>query len=147
MSKNYSFRFESILNLKDKVEESKKNEFGLAVRKLDLEKNNLNLLKDQRQEMIESFNIKSKNITTVQEYRNLSNNLQILDKNINKQKSIIMRHESEVDKCKVALINAKRETKIFQKIKENDLIDFKYMESKHEEMLIDHFVSFKSSKK
>jgi|GEM_PF-1496225 len=148
MSKGFVFRFQSILNLRDKVEESKRHDFGIAVRKLETEKTHLSSLQTKRKEMIENFNMKSQNaITTVREYRNTSNNLQLVDKSIRKQNNIINGHETEVEQCKVALINAKKETKILEKVKENDLSHFNYKVAKNEEMLIDHFVSYKSSRK
>lgn len=147
MAKDFSFRFQSILNLKDKVEESKKNDFGNAVTKLESHKKNLNNLLNKRQEIIDELNDKSQKIVKVHEYRNICNNLQNLERNISNQNSIIFKQEVEVEKCKFALINAKKETKIFEKIKENDLSDYRYKEAKNEEMLIDHFVSYKSSRR
>lgn len=147
MSNKFIYRFQSILNIKDKVEESKKHDFGVAIKKLDTEKKHLNVLKSKRKEIIDELNNKSSKVIKVQEFRNISHNLDLIEKSINKQNNLINNQEKKVDICKSALIDAKKETKIFEKIKDKDLTDFKYKEAKHEEMLIDHFVSYKSSRK
>lgn len=147
MSSNFTYRFQSILNLKDKLEDSQKYNFGVAVRKLDTEKNYLSILENKRQDIIEDSRDKAQRVVKVQEYRNVSNSLKILDVSIKKQCSHIKTQEKEVQVCKEALINAKKETKIFQKIKENDFNHYKYKEAKHEEMQVDHFVSYRSGRK
>jgi len=145
VARRFSFRFESILSLKEKDEDSKKNNLGLATKSLLQEEEHLTSLLQRRHEVTNEIRTKTQNKLQIKDLQHYASKLEFIDGQINQQKTTVNQWEDKVDQCRFQLMEAKKQTKIFNRIKEKDLEDHHYMELKDEEMFIDQLVSFKAA--
>ncbi|MDR5658268.1 flagellar export protein FliJ [Serpentinicella sp. ANB-PHB4] len=147
MMQHFKYRFQSLLNIKEKLEENKKLELGKALQNLEHEKKRLSDLIRKREESIEQYRDKTSKIVSISTLKEASSNVYHFDSLINLQENKVKKKKSDVEVCKTGLALAKKETKMFEKIKEKDKIQHKYLLEKEEEEKIDSFVSFNSSVK
>ncbi|SDY91676.1 flagellar export protein FliJ [Tindallia californiensis] len=147
MDQNFRFRFDSILAYKEKKEEKAKQIMSEAVKALEEERKKLNDLKIQHEMALERWKQDIKEQQKIYEVQIKSNQIQWLVDMIEIQKNKLTKAEVEVEKCRSLLIEAKKETKKFEKIRENDYESFKAEFKKMEAAQIDQFVSYKSATK
>ena len=68
-----------------------------------------------------------------------------INKKIERQKSIILKTKEELNKAKDEMLNAVKEKKIFEKLKENKYEEFISEQEKEEEKIVDNLVSYKTA--
>jgi len=139
----FNFKLERILNYKQMVENSKKNKFGLVQRKLYEEESILNNFNEYKKTILKEKNssteLKAGYLALYNTYINDLNN------KIKKQQQKVIETEVELEKAKAEMIDAVKEKKIFEKLKENEYERFTYDLKKQEEKLNDTIVSYKSA--
>jgi len=86
MMAGFVFKLQSILNIKIQMEDSLKNDLGKAVRKLEAEKNRLNIIQNQRDEYINEFNDLSVNGVVAEKLQEYSIFISVLKDRIAQQK-------------------------------------------------------------
>lgn len=145
MAKKFAFRFEPILNLKEKNEESKKAEFGIAAKKLRKEEEVLIDLYNQKHKVASQMQEKTKGILQVKDLQYFATKLQFVDSLISQQKVTVDKCENYVDHSRKLLIEAKKQKKIFDLLKEKEYENYNYLQSKDEETFIDQIVSYKTA--
>ncbi|MBM7613658.1 flagellar export protein FliJ [Alkaliphilus hydrothermalis] len=145
MARRFSYRFETILNLKEKNEENEKNNLGIATKSLLQEEEHLTSLLQRRHEVASEIRINSQKKLQIRDLQHYALKLEFIDGQINQQRTNVNQWENKVDQCRLQLMEAKKQTKIFNRIKEKDFEDHHYMELKDEEMFIDQLVSFKAA--
>ncbi|ABW19027.1 flagellar export protein FliJ [Alkaliphilus oremlandii] len=141
----FVFRFNTILNTKEKIEDDRKNKLGLSMKKLAQEKEELKALADKRNNLIEQWQTKSSDIVKISDLRALSNNLELMQNFIDKQNKVVELSEMDAFNKRKELIEASKEKKVFQKLREKDFEEYKYIELKKEYELVDELVSYKAS--
>lgn len=141
----FVFRFNTILNTKEKIEDDRKNKLGLSMKKLAQEKEELKALADKRNTLIEQWQTKSSDIVKISDLRALSNNLELMQNFIDKQNKVVELSEMDAFNKRKELIEASKEKKVFQKLREKDFEEYKYIELKKEYELVDELVSYKAS--
>ena len=141
----FVFRFNTILNTKEKIEDDRKNKLGLSMKKLAQEKEELKALADKRNNLIEQWQTKSSDIVKISDLRALSNNLELMQNFIDKQNKVVELSEMDAFNKRKELIEASKEKKVFQKLREKDFEEYKYIELKKEYELVDDLVSYKAS--
>lgn len=139
----FIFRFDSILTAKEKIEDDKKNKLGISMQKLASEQSKLDNLCCKKDDLIDNLKEKMKETIKVRELRNFSNNLNIMQGIIDKQLERVEESEQEAEDRRRDLIEASKQRKVFEKLKEKDYEEFKYKELKKEYALTDELVSFK----
>lgn len=143
--KGFKFRYESILNLIDKKENSVKNKLREAYNVLYQEKSKLDTLvmKDNEYSKITknktTSGCKLLTLRTIESYR------KDLNTKITFQNSVISNKEVEIRSIKNELLEISKEKKIMEKLKEKNLEDFKMTLKKVEERSIDQLVTYKNS--
>ncbi|MEN1759449.1 flagellar export protein FliJ [Anoxynatronum sibiricum] len=147
MPKGFEFRFENLLAYKVKKEDEAKMKLGEAVGKLEEEKNRLAHLTEQHEKALSLWHESIHQQVRVSEMQLKSNQIQWFQDLIRLQQTMIDDAEEEVEKCRNILVEAKKETRKFEKIKEKDLESFRETEQKIERAGIDQFVSFKNALK
>ncbi len=143
----YKFKMQKLLDFKISIEEEKKNELSLAIKRLEVEKSKLEELKQKQNEMNNSFQEKTSLGMAVNELKLLANYIDYYKRSIKEQRIKIKMAEDYLSTCREELIKAVQEKKMMEKLKEIDYKKYLYSEQKKEEKLVDDLVSFKESNK
>lgn len=139
----FIYKLQSILNIKQKLEEQEKTAYGLARARLNEEEEKLKLLfqrkefymERKRQEMSAKLRIQELTLT---EQAIHSTKLQIED-----QKLAVKRAEQAVALAQVRLENAMKERKTHEKLRENAWDQFKLDTEAEEQKEINELVTFR----
>lgn len=143
----FTFKLQRLLDVRIKLEETKKSEFLEAKKKLDDEidkKTQLDLKKSnlicEVREMIETSNIRS-GINDYNKYINyLKEQIVTIEKNIEVLKEVVNAKQKE-------LVDAVKDRKIIEKMRERELEKYKKEELKIEENIVNEIVSYNYSVK
>ncbi|HHV99004.1 MAG TPA: flagellar export protein FliJ [Clostridiaceae bacterium] len=141
----FNFKLQSVLDLKIQMEDNKKNEFGSAVQKLEYEKKVLENIKDEKEKNINAFGNELKNKAKVSTLRQINSYISLLGQKIEVQKENVNKASNIVDKKREELLEAVKERKIMDKLKEKEYNLFLKQELKEEQKIIDEIISFKHS--
>lgn len=140
----FKFRLESFLGIKEKIEEQKKLEYGKALKKLDEEKKQLNTLINKKQNLIysmklsiNSLGIKPDNLRRYNEY------IDYIKKRISEQEKNVENAESFAESKRKELVEAMKERKMLDVLKENDNIEYNKEQVIKEQKIVDEIVSYK----
>lgn len=140
----FNFKLEKVLNYKETVENLKKNRFGSVQQKLNKEESLLDdfnkykvLISDEKKSTINS--IKAGDLVMYNTYIN------DLNTKIAKQQEVVLETKKELEKVKEEMIDAVKEKKIFEKLKENKFEEYTYDLKKQDEKLNDSIVSYKAT--
>lgn len=147
MPKGFEFRFENLLSFKIKKEDEAKMQLSEAVQAMEVEKNKLSTLEKQYEYALQRWNESTKQQFRVSEIQLTSNHIQWLSDLIELQEKILRNAEENVEKCRLILVEAKKETRKFEKIKEKDFELFQQAEQKMEIASIDQFVSHRNAQR
>jgi len=137
----FSFRLQSVLNVKSQQEDNLKNELGKAIRKLEAEKHKLSKLEDDFNNLIAKFNEKAKK-TTVKKLIEYNEYLSLLTSKIKFQKENVNCAALNVDKVREGLLQAVKERQILEKLKEKKKEEFLLEQKKLEQKTNDEIVSY-----
>lgn len=143
----YRFKLQKLLDLRISTEEEKKNQLGLAIKRLEQERDKLEHLKAELEDMKRDFAEKSSHGTGVNDLKLLLGYIDYYKRSIKEQKLKVKMAEDHLSNCREELIKATQEKKIMEKLKEMDYEKYLYQEGKKEEKLVDDLVSFKESNK
>jgi len=119
MSK-FNFKLQSVLDLKIQMEDNKKNEFGSAVKKLENEKKLLENIKLEKEENINAFSNELKNKAKVWTLRQINGYISLLEQKIEVQKENVNKASVIVDKKREELLEAVKERKIMDKLRDKE---------------------------
>lgn len=137
----FSFRLQTVLNLRLQTEENLKNELGKAIQLLELEKQKLSGLETEMNELVDVFNKKTKK-TTVRKLIEVKEYLSLLDSKIKRQKENVNSAMLNVDKIREELLKAVKERKILEKLRERKLEEYQLEQKKLEQKTNDEIVSY-----
>lgn len=146
MAGKFVFRFQPILGLKEKEEDAKRAELGMVTKRLTSEKEILQNLHMEKEQVISQMKEKTKGIVQIKDFQRFAEKRAFLNDQIDKQRVTVDKWENKVAHSRKLLIEAKKQTKIYGVLKEKDYEEYKYMQMKEEEALVDQIVSFKSAK-
>lgn len=143
----FVFRLQSVLGVKQKVEDLKKNEFGKAVgllararqKKADMEQSKADCIDGLRNSI--DKNIEPKDILLYNQY------IDRLKHMIELQEAVIIKVEAYVEEKRAELVEAMRDRKTLETLKENDFEEFLEEEKKAEQKVVDEIVSYRGSKR
>jgi len=138
----FIFKLEAVLNVKRQQEENIKNELGKAIQRLEAEKQKLERLERNREEIIDEFNNKAKK-TTVHKLIEFNAYLSLLKSKISRQKERVNKAAMDVDKIREELVKAVQERKILEKLKEKKYDEYLIEQKKLEQKTNDEIVSYK----
>ena len=141
----FNFKLESVLHLREKLEDAKKNEFGAAIRALEEEKAKLAALEQEQLDTIESFRQSINEGIEPEDIHNHNNYLAKLKFLIKQQHIAIKKAEAFVEIKRLELVEAMRDRKSLDKLKENKYEEFIAEEKQAEQKIIDEVVSYKGS--
>lgn len=145
--KKFSFRLQSLLGIKEQMEDVLKNKLSAKFNDLAQENALLNDLIETRHNNIVKFEQtkdKPSQIYQIMSYYDYLNSLTVLIEN---QQAIISKLKSEIAKLTDQLKTASKERQILVKLKEKEFEEYKYQLLKEEQQLIDGINSYKYYKK
>lgn len=138
----FSFRLQSYLNLKEKLEEQKKLDYGRALAKLETEKQKKLEMERIRDNNIISFKesiIKKIEPQTLQSYNNF---IEIMKIKIRNQQTVIQNAEKNVELKRLALVEAIKDRKMLDTLKEKAHVEYMREEQINEQKIVDEIVSY-----
>lgn len=141
----FTFRFDTILTTKEKIEDDRKNKLGISMQKLASEQNQLEKLSHKKNNLINNLEESLQKTVEVSELRNLSYNLDMIQDIIDKQTQVVEQLELETENRRKDLIEASKQKKVFEKLKEKDYEEYKYNQLKKEYALTDEIVCYKAA--
>ena len=139
----FIFKMESILSVKEKLEEQAKAEYSIEIMKLRQEEEKLDELekrKDAYQTRLYEAVMDTLNIS---EIKILEDSVENIKYNIKLQLIVIANQQKSVDRAREKLDNAMKERKTYEKLKEKAFEEFKEQINAEEQKEINELVSFK----
>ncbi len=143
----YRFKMQNILNLKENIEKDKMNQLGTATQRLEQEKNILEEIKMDSNDLHNRLKKEFCSGVQVGQLKTLMEYTEYYKRSISGQKVKIKMAEDYMSICRQELIEAAKEKKMMEKLKNIDYNKYLYEEQKIEEKLIDDLVTFKEGKK
>lgn len=143
----YKFKMQGVLDIKDKLETQAKQEFANANIKLLEEEALLEQIRQKKNDYIEEgVRLRSEIIDPVAIEINKRAVEVIEDQEKDQEREVAVARKN-VDVARKNMMEARTETKIYEKLKENDFKEFMIEEGKAESKEIDELNSFRFSEK
>ena len=142
----FIFNLQGLLNIKEKLEEQSKTEYGKALTRLEQEKSILLNLKNKKQENILSFRESINKGVKPNYIDNINKYISFIDKKIEEQMENINKAKEIVEEKRLALLEAMKERKVLETLKEKEKENYFKEELKNEQKIIDEIVSYKYNK-
>ena len=140
----FQFKMESLLRLRESLEEQKKNEFGRAVAELERQREKLNQLLNEKERMVQEFHENVKNRIDSRKSDSYNKYIKLLDKRIDEQRVIVKKCEDIEKECRFQLIEATKEKKKLEKLREKQFQQYLIEEKREEQKLTDELVSYQT---
>lgn len=121
----FVYRMQSILDVKEKLEEQAKNEFAKARIHLDEEIAVLDKIKARRSEYEEEGRILRQSVLDIKKLTENQYAIDRIDEAVAAQEIEVQKAQKELDKASANLVKAMQETKIQNKLKEKAFEQFK----------------------
>ena len=142
----FKFRLQSVLTIKEKVEDLKKNEFGKAVSALAEAQRVLAEMEAARGRCIDDFRREIDvgiDPAAFARYNQFLDNVKLA---IKRQEFVVEQCEIFVEQKRQELVEAMRDKKTLETLRENDFEEFLIEEKKLEQKVVDEIVSFKGNR-
>ena len=141
----FKFRLQSILNIKEKVEDLKKNEFGKAVSALAEAQRVKADMEAARESCIEDFRRGIDVGIDPAAFARYNLYIEKMKQMIKRQEQVIADAEAFVEIKRQELVEAMRDKKTLETLRDNDFEEFLVEEKKQEQKIVDEIVSYKGS--
>ena len=139
----FNFKFQSILDLKIRLEDQKKSKYGEANEELKRQEDKLNVLYEERTYQFNLMREKGKAGLTPKELIVYNNYIERLKRSIEIQKVVVERAKKAVEKARLELVEAAKQRKMFETLKEKKLEEYWEDYYKKEQSQLDEIVSYK----
>jgi len=139
--KKFKFSLEKILQLKEQILKSLKNDLGILQMQLNEKEKNILALNIKYKQSDEIYKVKSSNSIMPYEIKHYKDFMNSIIKSIKKEedeKQLILK---KIEAKKQEIINLNIEISSIEKLKEKKLLKYNYDLQKTEEILIEEFVS------
>ncbi|HHY90642.1 MAG TPA: flagellar export protein FliJ [Clostridiales bacterium] len=146
MSK-FHFRYQNLLEVKARYEDSKKIELSEAKRRLENEKEKLADFKLDKENNEQYMCEKIQEGTNIAHLKIFHSYVNYLNQKINEQRITVEQCSQEVARTRKELLIASQDKKVFEKLKEKEMKLFKLAEKKAEDLLVDQLVTYKNFKR
>lgn len=131
----FTFRLQTVLNLKVRLEQQQKNAFATARRRLDEEEEKLNNLYIRLDGYEEEGRVMRSETLHIQDILDNETAIDKVKDYIEDQKAQVRLAEMKLEEERVKLVEAMRERKTYEKLRENAYAEWQESE-KHEETVI-----------
>lgn len=141
----FIFRYASILKMREDEEDSAQNQLAKSITELTLLEKELKRIKEEEKEFNSKVEKRLENGCSLYELRGFENNKIWLKAEIENTISYIVDKEKEVLAKRHELIEATKQKKIMEKLKENDYEDYQKGIKVAEERMTDQIVTYQST--
>lgn len=138
----FSFRLESILQIKIKLEEQAKMEFAAAKMRLNEEEDKLQALKDRKEAYEQELKRLYMGNLDVRRINSTSAAIEVTETQINTQAFAVKRAEKKVAVASEKLSTVMQERKSMEKLKENKLAEYMREYNEEESKQTDELISY-----
>ena len=139
----FIFKMESILSVKEKLEEQAKAEYSIEIIKLRQEEEKLEELENRKNAYQTRLYEAVMDTLNISEIKILEDSVENIKYNIKLQLIVIANQQKNVDSAREKLDNAMKERKTYEKLKEKAFEEFKEQINAEEQKEINELVSFK----
>lgn len=139
----FVYKMQSLLNIKEKLEEQEKTAYGLAKSALNEAEEKLAFLVAKKNRYLEEKRQRMSELLDVLELARLEQAIHSTELLIDDQVLVVKRAEKAVALAQIRLENAMKERKIQEKLKEKALEEFKKEEEAKEQQEINELVTFR----
>ncbi len=139
----FIFKMESILSVKEKLEEQAKAEYSIEIMKLRQEEEKLEELENRKNAYQTRLYEAVMDTLNISEIKILEDSVENIKYNIKLQLIVIANQQKSVDRAREKLDNAMKERKTYEKLKEKAFEEFKEQINAEEQKEINELVSFK----
>lgn len=139
----FIFKMESILSVKEKLEEQAKAEYSIEIIKLRQEEEKLEELENRKNAYQTRLYEAVMDTLNISEIKILEDSVENIKYNIKLQLIVIANQQKNVDTAREKLDNAMKERKTYEKLKEKAFEEFKEQINAEEQKEINELVSFR----
>ena len=139
----FIFKMESILSVKEKLEEQAKAEYSIEIMKLRQEEEKLEELENRKNAYQTRLYEAVMDTLNISEIKILEDSVENIKYNIKLQLIVIANQQKNVDRAREKLDNAMKERKTYEKLKEKAFEEFKEQINAEEQKEMNELVSFK----
>lgn len=143
----FIFPMQNLLNVKRKLEDQAKAEYGVQLAILHEEEQKLLVLQQRKEELQGQLKQQMEHVLDLVHIRQLEDGVENLKYNINIQKYRILEQQRAVDQAREKLDAAMIERKTYEKLKEKAFEEFKKELAAQEQKEVDELVSFRFGNK
>lgn len=143
----FKFKFQKILEAKERMEDAKKNEFAKKIQEIEAVKESVVLLDKEKEELKMKYQRELKVGMDINSVKAMNNYFKIMDDKKNHYLKLIEIKNNELEKIKEEYLSLMKDRKSFENLKEKEFDEFKEQEKIEEAKTIDEIVSFKATKK
>ncbi|MEA5083864.1 MAG: flagellar export protein FliJ [Lachnospiraceae bacterium] len=143
--KKFTFQLETVMDYKNQKLESKRNEHGQAIAKVNQQKGKIADIIKKYSEVNVEFNGKKQYGITIVEAMEYSGFLQKLDSQLKQEELILTELKKAEEKKRSEVVAVKIETSTLEKLKEKKYDQYKKDVQKSEELFIEEFITRKWS--
>ncbi len=138
----FKFRMESFLGVKEKIEEQKKLDYGKALKKLDEERNTLKRFVEKKTNVILAMRNSINSGIKSTELRRYNEYIYYIKNRIEEQETVVQNAELFAETKRIELVEAMKERKMLDVIKENDKAEYNKEQLLKEQKIVDEIVSY-----
>lgn len=139
----FRYRMQNILNVKEKLENQARNDFAVAVAKVNEEEEKLCQLNDRLAEYEAQLKILYADVLDVLKIKEAQDAIEVLKYHVQLQKVALSVANQQLDVARSKLTVAIQERKTHEKLKEKEFDEFRAEEAAKESKEIDELVSFR----
>jgi flagellar FliJ protein len=136
----------SLLSLRERIEDQKKQEFGKAALELENQRQKLKNMIKKKDESIQILRAKIEKHLDPQENVLFNNYIKLLSKRIEEQKKEVKKAEAFSELKRAELIEATKEKKKLEKLREKKFEQYMIDEKRGEQKITDEVVSYRYNK-
>ncbi len=139
----FVFNLSGLLNIKEKLEEQKKLEFGKAISDLERKKQRKLELLHEKEQCIVSFRTRINEGISPHEVALHNDYIELLKKQIKEQQHLIDKAKHFAEEKRLELVEAVKEHKMFETLRENKYTVYLKEEQLAEQKFVDEITSYK----
>lgn len=139
----FKFSLENLLQIKYKLEDQAKAEYGLEMAKLQQEEAKLKQLQERKDTLQAQLTEAVVSVLDLLRIRRLEDGVENIKYNMNLQRVVIAKQKNRTDRARAKLDEAMKERKTYEKLKEKAFEVFKQEVNAAEQKEVDELVSFR----
>lgn len=141
----FHFRLQTILNIKNQLEKSAKNELGIAIQKLEQQKQILAEIRREEAQQEEESRKESSAGVILAKLKQRMEYIAVLHQRELTQHERVNEEMKNVDIIREKLIGIMKERKVLEKLREKELALYRKEQEKAGQLLVDELISFRES--